>query len=204
MLIWAIPSLSPPSDLPDRFLDNNPAPLFKIPFPAGIVHHHHQIFKILTVSSWYFGSWESLYFDIISQKKSEPQRYKINIKPDLSDASLHVIKMYNPFSDDSTAPLLVGLRDCDGYRICDGALVYFGNNDDYYLNFLDSCAGLTRTSAPSSKFFFTDMINCWNHKAYSDIFSIKSICPASGRFVHYRTYVSSRGNYDKIIIVDLF
>ena len=38
------------------FLDNNLAPLFKIPFPAGIVPAivpHPSIFELLTVSSWY-------------------------------------------------------------------------------------------------------------------------------------------------------
>jgi len=46
ILIWAIPPLSPQSsDLPDRFLDNDPIhipPLFKIPFPDDVLRHTHN------------------------------------------------------------------------------------------------------------------------------------------------------------------
>ena len=94
ILIWAIPPLSPqPPDLPDHFLATHIVhipPLFKIPLPDGTVRRSDEIFKWMTPSSWYFGSWESLYFDIL-YTDSKLLRFKIIIKSDLGDASLHSI-----------------------------------------------------------------------------------------------------------------
>ena len=86
VLIYAIPPLSPQ---PLNFYDDNPThipPLFKISFPNDIVLHS----RWKTTPSWYFGSSQSLYFDILS-RVSKLHRFKIILKPDLSTASLHVV-----------------------------------------------------------------------------------------------------------------
>jgi len=136
ILIWAIPPLSPQpsddSDLCDYFLDNNSThipPLSKILFPDGIARRIHEveILEFMTVPSWYFGSSESVYFDII-YTDSILQRLKIVIKPDLSDASLHVVNMTEIISDDFIKSLTEGYRVCEGYRICEDALIFFWIN----------------------------------------------------------------------------
>ena len=98
--IWAIPPLSPhPSDFRDYFLDyfldNNSThipPLFNIPYPDGIVLHNDEISEWMIVASWYLGFCDSVCFDV-SYMNSDRQRFKIIIKPDLSDVSLHAINM---------------------------------------------------------------------------------------------------------------
>ena len=90
ILFWAIPSLLPRS--PDHFLDDNPThlppPLFKIPFPHGIVYDDVRDLRI--ISSWYLGSRESIYFDIL-RSDLRLDRFKLVVKPDHSEASLHAI-----------------------------------------------------------------------------------------------------------------
>ena len=170
ILIWAIPPLSlQPSDLPDRFLDNNPTrilPTFRIPFPDGILCHSQKILEWITVSSWYFGS-ESVYFDIF-YTDSKLRRFKIIIKPDLSDVSLHFIKEINNISDGLMKSL--ELSHSERYTICEDALVYFWS---YYPKpqTWGACTG--STSAP-----FTNIVTQW--KGYVD-----SLCPTSGRLVHH-------------------
>ena len=167
VLIWAIPPLSPqPSDLCEHFLDNNPThipPLLKIPFPDGIIRHT-EILKWMTVSSWYFGS-ESIYFDIF-YTDSKLQRFKIIIKPDLSDASLHFMNMSEIISYDLMKSL-TAYEVCEEYRICEDALVYFWNNNNKTSG---TYAGLI--SAP-----FTNVVT--QRDGY-----LHSLCPTSGRFVY--------------------
>ena len=176
-----------PSDLPDHFLDINPtliAPLFEIPFPDGIVRHTREILDWMTVSSWYFGS-ESVYFDIL-YTDSKIRRFKIIIKPDLSDASFHVINMSKIISDDLNKSL-GACRHYDG-RICEDALVYFWNNR-FGTEVLYT--GLILTSAP-----FTNIVTRWDER-------INSLCPTSGRFVYVTD--DDDGNFvRRIVVVDLF
>jgi hypothetical protein len=173
-----MPPLSPqPSDL-RHFLDNNSthiAPLLKIPLPDGIVRDT-PILTWLTLSSWYFASWESVYFDII-YTDSTLQRFKIIIKPDLGDVSLQFLNRSEIISNDLMKSLELYMI-CDGYMICDDALVYFWNDRKGWGAF----AGLT--SAP-----FTNVVTRWNGL-------IDSLCPTSGRYV----YCTSDG----IVVVDLF
>ena len=126
----------------------------------------------MTVSSWYFGSWDSFYFDIL-YTDSKLQRFKIIIEPDLSDASLHVIKnnMSETISDDLIESL-EEYRICEGYMICEDALVYFWNNRETW----GAYTGLT--SAP-----FTNVVT----RNYG--YHIDSLCPASGTSV-YSSYAS--------------
>ena len=156
-------------------------PLFKIPFPDGILRHT-RILRWITISSWYFGSnWESLYFDNL-YRDSRLQRFKIIIKPDLSDATLHVINTSEIFSDDSD--LIESLETNgigEGYRICEDALVYFWNNSMT----LGTYTGMT--SAP-----FINIVTRWDEQL-----EVESLCPTSGRFVYCT-------NNRRIAVVDLF
>ena len=178
ILIWAIPPLSPQqSNLPD---DNNPIhipPLFEIPFPDGTVRHTQMIYEWMIVSSWYHESWDSIYFGIL-YLDSKLQRFKITVKPDLSDASLHFIDISEIISDDIIT--LESYTDYDGFRICEDALVYFWNNGKTW----GAYAGLI--SDP-----FTNVVTQWNGH-------VESLCPTSGRFVYH----TSDG--DGILIADLF
>jgi hypothetical protein len=154
-------------------------PLFNIPFPDGIVRH--EIFEWNRASSWYSGSWESVYFDII-YTDSIIQRFKIIIKPDLSDVSLHVINM-SEFVSDGLLKYPESEDDhnvCDGYRLCEDALVYFWINGRTW----GAYAGLT--SAPC-----TNVVTRLNGH-------INSLCPTSGRFVYHTD------DSDGIAVVDLF
>ena len=139
----------------------------------------------MTLSSWYFGS-ESIYFDLF-YTDSILQRFKIVIKPDLSDISLHVIYTFETVSYDLIKSF-DSSRVCDGYQICEDALVYYWNNIWSWGAYAGSL-----TSAPS----FTSGVTLWkrNLNAY-----VKSLCPTSGTFVYCtsdRSYIS-----DKIIVDD--
>ena len=132
--------------------------------------------------SWYFGSWESIYFNVL-YAGSKLQRFKIIIGPDLSDASLHFTNISEIILDDFVESLqaykITGVHD--GYRICEDALVYFWSST------LKTYTGLISTPAP-----FTNTVTRWNK-------CIDSLCPASGRFV----YCSDE--YDgNLVVVDLF
>ena len=174
-----------PSDFRGHFLDDKPThipPLFKISFPDGIIPHT-KVFKWMTLSSWYFGS-ESVYFDIF-YTDSKLQRFKIIIKPDLSDASLHVINMSEIISDDLMESLDV-YHVCEKYQICEDALVYFWNNRMTWGTY----TGLTSAS-------FTNVVTRWDE-------NFDSLCPTSGRFVYciYDVYGGFTNN--RIVVADLF
>ena len=124
ILIVAIPPLS---HHPPDFLGDNPtlptympSPLFTIMFGIEL----RPDFECRMVPPWYFGSPHHLYFDMLSNDVSEKRhRYKIELKPDLSTASLHAI--YTPE---------LTRRDVDpffeGYMICEDTLVSFWLYDD--------------------------------------------------------------------------
>ena len=144
----------------------------------------------MSLSSWYFGS-ESIYFDIF-YTDSKLQRFKIIIKPDLSDASLHITNMSEIMLDDLTE-WSESYRVCEGYRICEDALVYFWN---YRFESQILYTGLILTSADSAP--FTNVVTQWNASG-----GIKSICPTSGRFV-YSTNDNDGNLFRQIVVVDLF
>ena len=190
MLIWAIPPLSPPthpSDLHHVFSNNSThiPPLFKIPFPDGIVlRPTHAILRWMSVSSWYFGFLESVYFDIIY---TDPilQRFKIIIEPGLSDASLHIINLPKINSEDLMKSLeKISVYHSDEYRICEDALVYSWNNRKTW----GAYTGLT--SAP-----FTNLLTRWDGR-------VKSLCPTSGRFACRAGFGEEARR--KTVVVDLF
>ena len=182
-----MPPLSPqPSDL-GHFLNNNSThipPLLKIPYPDGVVRHT-PIFTWIIVSSWYFGSWGSVYFDIFYED-SILQRFKIVIKPDLSDVSLHFINTSEIPKDFMKSLEAAGV--CDAYMICEDALVYIWNDHMGWRAY----TGLT--SAP-----FTNVVTRWN--GHTD-----SICPTSGRFVKFTNNRGIGGIMQpcRVDIADLF
>jgi len=174
ILIWAIPPLSPqPSDLPDHT-----PPLFKIPLLDDIVRQT-PIFKWMLLSSWYFECWESIYFGILFSD-SKIQRFKIVIKPDLSDASLHFINKPEIVSNDLMGSRLLFELFHERYMICDDALVYFWRNNKSNLG---AYAGLT--------FPLTNVVTRWHGQ-------VDSLSPASGRYVYI-----DEDNWG-IVVVDLF
>ena len=146
----------------------------------------------MTVSSWYFGSWDSVYFDIL-YTDSKLQRFKIIIKPDLSDVSLHFINMSERISDD-----LMGSLEAygvwEGYRICEDALVYFWSNRKTW----GAYTGLTSTP-------FTNVVRRWKWNR-----DVNSFCPTTGRFVYSEGEIAddgaSVGSFinSRIVVVDLF
>ena len=116
ILICSIPPLSPH---PPDFFDHNPThhipPLFTIPLPDDmLLHGNHFVWN--TISSWYFGSSQPLYFDTLCED-SKLHRFQIMLKPDLSTASLHVIK-----ASELTA-LDFNYVSFQSYRICEDTLV---------------------------------------------------------------------------------
>ena len=176
--IWAIPSLLPYSL--DHFLDDNPThlpPSFRIPFP------HDSIFNSIsnrkTTSSWY---WDSIYFDIL-HRNSKVHRFKLIVKPDLSDASLHIIN-----TSDFTPPHCdyVSLRN---YRICEDNLVCFWTR--FENNERRVFTGLTSAHFPEYVH-----IRHWMSR------DGRSLCPASGRFVHF-DFLYGLYIYGTISVVDL-
>jgi hypothetical protein len=195
ILILAIPPLSPqPSDIPPGLPDfNNPIhipPLFKIPFPNGIVLRTRDILEWIPLSPWYYGCWESIYFGILFSN-SKLQKFKLIIKPDLSDASLYFINTSEIILDGLISSL-DGYRCCDGFRICEDALVYFWNNRKTWGTY----TGSTRTSAP-----FTNVVTQWVQEVQDE--HINSLCPTSGRYV----YCTNDGDtcINRLInVVDLF
>ena len=141
----------------------------------------------MTVTSWYFGSWDSVYFDVL-YLDSDLQRFKLIIKPDLSDASLHLINIPVTIPDDLTDSLAI-YNLTEGYSICDDTLVYFWDNRKMWGIYY---AGLM--SAP-----FTDVVARWDGH-------IDSICPTSGRFVYGIDSDDGDGTFidTRIVVVDLF
>ena len=178
ILIWAIPPLSPrPSDLP-----NHTPPLFKIPFLVGIVCQT-QICEWMLPSSWYFECWESIYLGMLFSD-SKIQRFKIDIKPDLSDASLHFINKLEIVSNDFMEMGSWQPYDSEvfheRYMVCDDALVYFWRNNKRYWG---TYAGLTSP--------LTNVVALLNGQ-------VNSISPTSCRFVYIENWSKS------IVVVDLF
>ena len=176
VLIWAIPPLLPQ---PPDFFDHNPthiSPLFTIPYPDDIILHS-ELIQWNTLSSWYFGSSQPLYFDMLCED-SRLHRFKIMLKPDLSTASLHVT---------NTTELSHDFNDVyfPEYRICEDALVSCWTSDEFTnwdLFQSGVYTGLTSTrfaniispGGPVAKMLFLpdseDGYHCHS-------------CPASGRFI---------------------
>ena len=110
-----------------------------------------------TISSWYFGSSHSLYFDLLCQS-SILKRFQIMLKPDLSGASLHVINLWTHFSWFQFF-ILPKIQDLRGYPCL---------RSIWSSIYVRSFCHLTRRCSQDV-----------NTRAYAPLFS----CRASGRFV---------------------
>jgi hypothetical protein len=175
VLIWVIPPLLPQ---PPDFFDHNPThipPLFTIPFPDCIVPHSEFI-QWKTICSWYFGSSQPLYFDMLCQD-SKLHRFKIVVKPDLSTASLHVVKTSELTPHDLRCVFF------DDYRICEDTLVTCWSYDDLrrnqylrgvYMGSTSACFSNVISNGPAAAKMLLPDISC-KYRLY--------LCPASGRFV---------------------
>ena len=192
ILIWEIPPLLPQQPDLHHFLDNNSThipPLFKIPLPDDVLRHNHEILGRMTLSSWYFGSGflNSVYFNFFFTSKI--QKCKLFIKPDLSDATLHLINISGSISDDIVTCLaqLAQFNDCK-HKIYEDALVYLLNTPSRTSRY----TGLILTSAPSS-----NIVMLWNG-------AVEFLCPTSGRFVYWPHRRDEDSSSSGISIVDLF
>ena len=192
--IFAIPPLSPQ---PPDFHDRNPThipPHFTIPFPDGFVLHSvYRRFE--TISSWYFGSSQPLYFDM-TWKDSKPHRFKIMLKPDLSTASLHVVNTGELTPLDFPFSSFWG-----GYKICEDTLVICWNAEGCHFNppsRKTQCGVYTGSTSTR----FTN-VNSNGGSALNmllpdigDWWLGCEVCPASGRFVLQ--------DIDGLIVLDVF
>ena len=166
----AIPPLSPQP--PNFFNYYNSSliipPLFTITYPDGLAHHFAGVQRKM-VSSWYSDSSRPFYFDMLCQD-SNRHRFQINLKPDLSSASLHDINTSDRF------PLHRGSTFFQGYRICDDTLVSWHRNADYPLLYTglisDTFSNVISQSGPASEIFLP-------HIGLNNL----TLCPASGRLV---------------------
>ena len=190
VFIWAIPSLLPQ---PPNFSDRNPTvipPLFTIPFPDGFAPHP-DLSRWKTVSRWYYGSLQHLYFDMFYED-SKLHRFRIMLEPDLSTASLHVINTPEPTPHDFQYVIF------QDYMICEDTLVTCWKYDDRVPGDQYQCgvytgltsarfANLISNGGPAAKMLLPNIER--EHCLYS--------CPASGRFVR----VDSNNN---VAVLDVF
>ena len=135
---------------------------------------HSKLIEWKTVSPWYFGSSHPLYFDMLCQGLLH--RFKLIVKPDLSDASLHVI------NTSELTPHNFDYVSFQSYRICEDILVscwmnYHWHPSRYQCGIYtgltsDRFSNVIARGGPAAKMLL--------HlgRGYS-LFS----CPASGRFV---------------------
>ena len=191
--IWAIPPLSPQ---PPDFFDHHPTyipPRFIIPIPNEI-EISPEFHQWITISSWYFGSSQPLYCDLVCVD-STIHRFQIIIDPGLITASLRVI---NSSSISPHNPREVYFPT---YMICEDTLVscfmFYKPDTAAYQNQtvtglytgLTTAYGIISHGGPAANMLLPD-IGC----TY-DLFP----CPASGRIVRVEC-----GFSDRIAVLDFF
>ena len=211
IFIWAIPPLSPQ---PPDFFDHHPIhipPHFIIPIPGDIENQlSPELLIWSTLSSWYFGSSQPLYCDLLgllnSGGDSTLHRFQLMIEPDFSTASLHLI------NTPEISPLEFRNVYFQDYMICEASLVscfiYSNRNydsdsshgscqDEY--NQVGLYTGLTTDA------FFSNGIIPSDGPAVNmllpDIGSEYHLfpCPASGRFVR-----ADPSDSDSVAVLDFF
>ena len=193
IFIWAIPPLSPQ---PPDFFDHHPThipPLFIIPLPVEI-DNFPDFIGWNTISSWYFGSSQPLYCDMLCLD-STIHRFQIMIEPDLSTASLHVINA------SEITPHDLCNTDFSRYMICDDTLVScfkYSNFSRRQYDQIGLYTGLT-TNARIANGIISHGGPAANmllpHIGGYDLFP----CPASGRFVRVDS-----DDLDSIAVLDFF
>ena len=198
VLIWAIPPLSPkPPDFSDHNLTCIP-PLFIIPLPDDI-EFDPEVIVWNTISSWYFGSLQPLFCDMLCQD-SRLHRFQIMLEPDLSTASLHVINTYEITPQDFRDGTVSYLPE---YTICGDTLVscYINsiyNPDTRRMKYqsgvytgLTTVNGIISHGGPAAVMLLPDFGR--RYKLFP--------CPTSGRFV--RVPVDSDKS-NSIAVLDFF
>jgi hypothetical protein len=170
--IWAIPPLSPqPPDFFDHYPTHIP-PLFIIPIPE--IELDSDDIGWNTMSSWYFGSSQPLYYCNPIQHSI----LQVILKPDLSAASLHVINDYEHTPDN-----LCFVANGD-YWICEDTLVFTGTDLNPRANPYQSGVYTVSTSPRT-------IVNRISHGGPAAKMLLPGIgrkyvvfsCPSSGRFV---------------------
>ena len=166
ILIWAIPPLLPQ---PLDFLDNNPVhirPIFTIPFPDGIILHS-KLISWKTISSWYFGSSQTLYFDALCRDR-KLHRFQIMLKPDLSTASLQVINA------SEVTPYDFYDNSFQSNRICDDTLVscsFSHRKCGVYMGLMSACfSNVISRGHPAVKMTLPDIGHEYRHDALVDLY----------------------------------
>ena len=193
VLILAIPPLLPQ---PPDFFDHNPTripPLFTIPFPD--ISRHPPRYNWNTISSWYFGSSQPLYFDMLCQD-FKLHRFQILLQPDLSAASLHVINISEQTPHDFNYVVF------NDYRICEDSLVScwtcFDSEQDEEDEFHPGCGVYTSPpfangishGSPAAKIVLLPDVEF-------EFKSVLFLCPASGRIVYL-------DNNNSVAVLDFF
>ena len=196
VLIWSIPAQSPQ---PPDFFDHDPIhipPLFTIPFPNNIqLRVQPEFIKWNPISSWYFGSSQPLYFDMLC-RYSRLHRFQIMLEPDLSTASLHVVHISEPIPYDFNHVIF------QEYRICEDTLVSCWFNDlSYYNGRRDRYRCGVYTGSTSAR--LANAISHGRHPAAKMLLPDIGLarfpywCPASGRFV-------LKDSSHRVAVLDLF
>jgi hypothetical protein len=164
-------------------------PLITVPFPNGTAPGC-DIDIWNTISSWYFSSSRSLYFDIACEE-FKLHKFQIIVEPDLSTASVHLINTSGLSSEDYAC---LFTKD---YRVCEDTVVscWVYNDDRPNESRCGVYTGLTSPHSahgishggPSGEMLLPDRGR--RH--------LLSGCPASGRFICYN------GN-NSVAILDFF
>ncbi|KAF8801207.1 hypothetical protein BYT27DRAFT_7198526 [Phlegmacium glaucopus] len=183
--IWAIPPLAQPANLDCENLAQLP-PLIRLKFPDGVaLHPEPPEWRIL--SSWYFGSSQPLYFDMVHARHLQLQRFKLIIKPDLSDATLHLINTLQLTAHDSEGAVTPSVSN-----ICEDILVSFWDTLDRCGIYTGSILSHPTNTIPCGDPFVVSMVLPVDGCGHSH-----SLCPVSGRFVYL-----DWGDIDRIVVFD--
>ncbi|KAF8801209.1 hypothetical protein BYT27DRAFT_7198532 [Phlegmacium glaucopus] len=183
--IWAIPPLAQPANFDHENLARLP-PLIRLNFPDGVALHPEPP-EWRTLSSWYFGSSQPLYFDMVHAWHLRLQRFKLIIKPDLSDATLHLIntlQLTDHTSEWAVAP--------STSNICEDILVSFWDTFDRCGIYTGSILSHPTNTIPCGDPFVVSMVLPVDGRGHNH-----SLCPASGRFVHL-----DWGDIARIVVFD--
>ena len=198
ILICAIPPLLPQLPEFSNIYPTQIPPLFTIPFPDDIVLHS-EVIQWNAISPWYFDSSHPLYFDMLC-RHSKLHRFKLIVKSDLSDASLHVINTSEPTPHDFS---YVSFRS---YMICEDALVSCWtrvNDPDLplmqyqygvYTGLTTRFANIISHGVPAVQMLLPNP-----RHDFCRLFS----CPASGRFV-LKVIGGNGGHTSSLFVLDFF
>lgn len=190
IFVWGIPPLS--AQPPDAF-DHDPirAPLlFRTTFPDYLGRKNGHYYYWRAISSWYYGSPQPLHFSV-SGPDSTIHNFEIVVKPDLSHFSLQAMNTCRIPDHSDFFNIFSRLSD----RICEDTLV-----SCWMIKKTEICRvhirSMTSASGPagvisSDGSMVVDILGCGTER------SGISLCPVSGRFVHW-----DRNN--KVFVVHFF